>query len=104
MVVPSYQHVSKLAVGTTYALHTTARMMVKSSHQNEWTIQTRVTMRRKSARSTKTRNAIVRPKIAGPQLPSSTVAMIGVTLACAGKAFVEGSRHRKSVTDGYLSP
>lgn len=55
-------------------------MMVKSSHQNEWTIQTRVRMRSKRARMTRTRNAIVKPKIAGPQLPSSTVAMIWAAL------------------------
>ena len=50
---------------------TTASIMAASSYQNWCTIHTRVMIRRKRKMRTTTRKAMVRARIAGPQLPSS---------------------------------
>ena len=54
---------------------------MKSSHQKEWTIHTRVTMRRQRNKMTRARKDMVSPLIAGPQLPSSTVSILYAVLA-----------------------
>lgn len=54
----------------TLGTHTTASMIVASSHQNPWTIHTRVTIRRKRKSITSTRKAMVKRSMEGPQLPS----------------------------------
>lgn len=49
---------------------TTARMMVKSSHQKAWTIHTLVKMRKPRTKRTIARKTAVRMMMGGPQLPS----------------------------------
>ena len=58
---------------------TTARMIVKSSHQNDFTIQIRVIIRSRRNKMTRARKKAVRATMGTPQLPSS-LAMIGSVL------------------------
>ena len=52
-------------------LCTTARMIVKSSHQKAWTMKMRVNRRRSRKIITRTRKNVVMPLIGDSQLPSA---------------------------------